>query len=153
MCYPGTPTVFICTNAPFLLIAPPPNLCKVHISWFYIPLYSQKKIHFSTSPIEYRTREIKKIKTKHGSFDHWCIKSCKNTRSRLIISLDLRFVSNILSSPAIIHVDKQDQGCKCPPPPPPWKMYLPPGIYMDKYGSLFLKSPGLRSIYCFKCSL
>ena len=31
-----------------------------------------------------------------------------------MISSDLRLVSNILSSPAIIHAGKRDQGCKCP---------------------------------------
>ena len=37
----------------------------------------QKKMCFSISPIEYRLREIKKITTKHGNFDHRWIKICK----------------------------------------------------------------------------
>ena len=59
-----------------------------------------------TSPIEYRLREIKKIRTKHGSFDDRRIEISKNTRKNFIISSDLRFVSPILSSPAIIHAGK-----------------------------------------------
>ena len=37
----------------------------------------RKKMGFSTSPIEYCLQEIKKITTKHGNFDHRCIKICK----------------------------------------------------------------------------
>ena len=53
----------------FLLIPAPLNLCKVHISGFYIPLNGKhlcnsgipKKVRFSTSPIEYRLCETKKL--------------------------------------------------------------------------------------------
>ena len=82
-------TVFIHTNAPSLIIAPPPPplyLCKAHFSGFYIPFNSQhlcdseKKMHFSTSLIKYLLQEIKKIGAKHGSFDHRRIEIYKNTK-------------------------------------------------------------------------
>ena len=38
----------------------------------------RKNMCFSTSPIEYCLREIKKIRTKYGSFDNRLIKICKN---------------------------------------------------------------------------
>ena len=48
-------------------------------STFVIPGF-QKKMHFSTSWIEYRLQEIKKIKTKHGNFHHRRNEICKNIR-------------------------------------------------------------------------
>ena len=41
------------------------------------------------------------------------IKSVKN-EIKVYNSSDLRLVSNVLSSPAIIHAGKQDEGCKWP---------------------------------------
>ena len=41
------------------------------------------------------------------------IKSAKN-EIKFIIPSDLKFVFNILSSPAIIHAGKRGQGCECP---------------------------------------
>ena len=55
-------------------------LCKRH---FPINRPCRKKMRFSTSPIEYRFREIKKIRTKHGSFDHRHIKLRKNVIFKL----------------------------------------------------------------------
>ena len=85
-----TITVFIRINTPSLLIVPPPppfSIFGKFIFWGFTSLPSalrfrdtEKKMHLSTSPIEYRLREIKKITTKHGNFDHRGIKICRNTK-------------------------------------------------------------------------
>ena len=58
---------------------PPPPPSSQQPAPFVIPRL-RKKIHFSTSRIEYRLQEIKKIKTKHGHFHHTCNDICKSTR-------------------------------------------------------------------------
>ena len=54
-----------------------------------------------------KSAKFLQITTKHGGFDHRHSEICK-------ISSNLRFVSNILSSLAIIHAGKRDQGGTCP---------------------------------------
>ena len=48
-------------------------------STFVIPGF-RKKMRFSTSPIEYRLQEIKKVTTKQNNYDHKCNEIYKNTR-------------------------------------------------------------------------
>ena len=81
-------TIFIHINAPSLLIAPPPpfstfakfifrGFTSVSTATSLAILGFQKKMCLSTSPIEYRLREIKKITTKHGNFGRRRIKICE----------------------------------------------------------------------------
>ena len=89
-----TCTVFIRINAPFLLVPPPPppppppplsTFAKFIFrgftslstaSTFAIPAF-RKKMRFSTSQIEYRLREIKKVATKQSNYDHKRNEICK----------------------------------------------------------------------------
>ena len=85
-----------------LPINPLPSSLPLQSSYFRVLHLSQqprhlrfwdfeKKMYFSSSPIEYRLREIEKIKIKYGSFDHRRIEICKNTRQNFITCSDLRY--------------------------------------------------------------
>ena len=158
----GMATVFILTNAPSLLI-PPPSSLPLQSSYVGVldpsqqptPLQFRDWMPFSTSPIEYRLREINKKQNKIWQF--WS-KTYWNMQKYEIKLSDFRFVSNILSSPAIIHANKWDQGLSVhylplplflpaivaphhtptptppPTPTPLWKMHRPQGFYANKYG-------------------
>ena len=88
--YQKNHTVFIRINALSLLVpAPLLSTFAKFIFWgftslstasnFAIPGF-QKKMRFSTSPIEYRLCEIKKVTTKQSNYDHKCNEICKNMR-------------------------------------------------------------------------
>ena len=99
-------TLTIACELPCLFIQMPPPLLSTFPK-FIFPRYDckipKKEMCFSTSPIEYHLQEIKKNHNKYGSSVQRCFKIFKYMRQKFIISSDLRFVSNILSYPAIIH--------------------------------------------------
>ena len=76
---------------PSLLVPPPLQRLPLQSSYFRVlhpsqqppPLRfqdSEKKMRFSTSPIEYHLREVKKVTTKQSNYDHKCNEIWKNMR-------------------------------------------------------------------------
>ena len=90
-------------------------------------------LHFSTSLIEYRLREIKKITTKHDIFYHRHIEICKIMRENVRARELIFFICN--SRPAFC------------------KMHCSQGVYTNKYGKRKLEVIVSKSCNIFMCGL
>ena len=165
-----TSTVFIRINAPSLLVIP--SLLSTFEKFifqgftslstaitFAIPGFP-KKMHFSTSPIEYRLREIKKVTTRQSSYDHKRNEICKNKLNNFFkfkvcfqyFKLSHHYTCWQARSrrvhyhplPLDSRVDFFIGNSRPPSPPHFLKMHCPRGVYTNKYG----KSNQLR-LLCY----